>query len=488
MASQWLGGETPRTQAQTRTELRGIGIGVGKKDREDLKKNDKKTYYKVRDTAISGMDSKFSILDAIDEKATVEHLSSVYSIVTRFDDLKTQIMTADMDDIFTIPSSFSYDQTTGTYLPDSSAAEINLFTEAGSVSLQMVKHANAYFLQFGTSYHGENVTWSGEKILNSCNETLRDKLVESTRNWEEQFVGGPTYLKLLFTLVMSTSEKSLRVLTNNISTLSIQDLDGEIVTKAVSFIRGAVLILRDNKALPSDIITQVLAVFKKSACETFRIHVTNIDSFIELKIKTYHLDDLLTDIDAKYIELLGRNEWEAKSVVSGQQSGFNVDYHQNGKKVMCFNCGGLHHVVSECPHPQNDSAIDLRKEIMSSFGLRKSREKDKPSFNKTKDPYKQPPRPGDAKARIIDGKERTWCGKQGCKRWTDHDTNSHDDYMRNKGSHAANTISPTSDTNTTSSAPDDSTLASSDMTPTSASAAFGSATETGFLSSAYHFG
>ena len=47
MASQWLGGETPRTQARTRTELRGIGIGVGKKDRENLKKNDKKTYYKV---------------------------------------------------------------------------------------------------------------------------------------------------------------------------------------------------------------------------------------------------------------------------------------------------------------------------------------------------------------------------------------------------------------------------------------------------------
>ena len=369
MASIWLGGETPLTTARTQAQVAGIGIGVSKGDRAALKANNKKTYYKVRDNAIEGMESKFSILDAIDEKAKVEHLSAVYSIVTRFDDLRIQMANNDMSDVFTIPSEFTLDATLGEWIPSTTAVKVDLFTESGSVSLETVKHATSYFLQFGQAYHGKNVAWSGEKILNSCNDTLRDKLVESTRNWDAKYIGGPSYLKLLHTLVMSTSEKSLRSLTNKLSTLSIQDFDGENVTRAVSFIRGAILILQDNGALPTDIITQVLAIFKKSACEPFRIHVTNIDSFIELQVKVYNLDDLLTNIETKYIELLGRNEWEPKSLSKDQASGFTGDtlpFRPDGRKVMCYNCGGLHHIVTECPHPRNEEAISLRRELMQS--------------------------------------------------------------------------------------------------------------------------
>ena len=42
--SAWLGGEKPRTAPRTSTELQGVvGITITKKDRSDLKENDKKS-------------------------------------------------------------------------------------------------------------------------------------------------------------------------------------------------------------------------------------------------------------------------------------------------------------------------------------------------------------------------------------------------------------------------------------------------------------
>ena len=167
----------------------------------------------------------------------MEHLEAVYLVVTRFEDLKTQMIANNMADVFTIPSSFSL-QTNGTYIPDANATEIDLFTETTKVSLDIVQKATAYFIQFGKEYHRENVIWSGEKILNSCDGELRDKLVESTRTWDKKYVGGPTYLKLLLGLILSTSEKSLRSLTDKLQVLCITDFPGENASKAVSFIGG----------------------------------------------------------------------------------------------------------------------------------------------------------------------------------------------------------------------------------------------------------
>ena len=455
--SVWLGGEEQRKAIRPSNEIAGLGMGVTKKDREGLKQNDPKTYYKVRDNAIEGMQNKFSQLKSFDENATMEHLGAVYSIVTRFDDLKAQLVKSNLVNVFTIPSEFVYDDSLMAYVLDSQAVPMDLFVDGNYAELETVKLANAHYMQLGTSFHSENIAWSGDKILNSCDAELRDKLVESIRAWPEEFKGGPTYLKLLQQLVLSTSEKSLRSLTNKLARLTIADFPGEDVTKAVSFIRGAVLILKDNNALPSDIITQVLQIFKKSCCESFRIHVTNIDSLITLKVKSYHLDDLLTDLDKNYIDLLGQNEWTAKSPTVDQQSGFNATPGSDKRKIICFNCGGIFHGVADCPHPRDETAISLCKELMSAFG------KPKDSVTKgTRDPYLIPPRRGEPQEKVIDGKFMKWCGKPGCKKWNpDHTTDEHDAHNANLVTDDSATVPPApvssigDDTATTTSSPTD---------------------------------
>jgi hypothetical protein len=421
-----LGGETPRTNARTIDEVAGVGIGVGKKERTKLKLSDKKSYYKVRDAAIEGMKAKFTHLKPIDEKASVEHFEAVYSVVTRFEDLSYQMGKNDMSDVFNIPSDFVFDTSTQSYVPAAHAKSVNLFSDANNIDIETIKRANAYFLKFGADYHGENIIWSGEKILNSCDTELRDKLIESTRNWGEEYKGGPTYLKLLLSLILSTTEKSLRSLTNKLAKLKITDFDGENVTKAVSFIRGVVLILRDNKSLPTDLTSLILRIFKASTCEVFKLHVTNIDSLVELGVKTYDLDTLLTNLDQKYIELLGRSEWTAKSEKAHQESSFLAgDSVKDLLKIICFNCGAVGHGVNNCPKPKNDDLINLRIEIMTNYG--KPREK-KPSGKpngKQRDPLTIPPRRSESHQKSFDGVTKHWCGRPECRKWTDHVTKDH---------------------------------------------------------------
>ena len=436
--SQWLGGETPRSQARTLQEVSHVGIGVNKRNREQLKQTDRKSYYKVKESTVAGMESKFTQLKEIDQNASVEHFKMVYSVITRFEDLQAQMIKNDLADVFTIPSAFSYDTITNSYVPASTASSINLFSDASQVELSTVRYANAYFMEFGKEYHGENIVWSGEKILNSCDAELRDKLIEQTRNWPETQKGGPTYLKLLLPLILSTTEKSLRSLTDKLSRLKLTDFDGENVTKAVSFICGVVLILQDNRALPDDLTSLTLRIFKASSCEAFKLHVTNIDSLVELQIASYDFDTLLTNLDTKYIELVGRNEWTPLSTTKGQNSSFNANF-KDVLKIICFNCGGIGHGVNSCPHPKDDNAINLHKEIMSNFnssnGSRNDRRGNGRDGNQGNgggngggnpcNPLVVPPRRGEAHEKMFDGVMKYWCGKPGCRHWTDHKSADH---------------------------------------------------------------
>lgn len=480
LGSSWLGGETPRTVARTSDEVAEVGLGVGKKDRAALKIKDKKSYYKVRDNAIKGMTTKFTHLKSIDEKASIEHFEAVYSVITRFEDLSNQMIKNDLIDVFSIPSSFVLNSSND-YVPSSTATPIQLFSDAKQVDLDTVRHANAYYLKFGADYHGENIVWSGEKILNSCDTDLRDKLVECTRNWPEEHKGGPTYLKLLLSLVLSTTEKSLRSLTDKLSKLVITDFPGENVTKAVSFIRGVILILNDNQSLPSDLISLTLRIFKASTCEVFKLHVTNMDSLVELGVKTYDLDTLLTNLDQKYLELLGRSEWTPTSTTKDQGSSFLAD--GSGKemlKIICFNCGGLGHGTNNCSKPLNDEEINLRKEIMLKYGQTPKSDKgrsDRYGSNKPRDPLKTPPRRNEPHEKMFNGVKKFWCGKSGCRSWTDHSSSEHVD--GNLADTSTETNPSTESTPTIASTSDNTSITTTDDSTSSALA-------TG--NSIYHFG
>ncbi len=91
MASLWLGGETPLSNKRDDEDIFGLGLSVAKTKRKALKNSDKKTYYKIRENCVKGIPNKFTQLKSIDEDSPVDHFESVYSVVTRFDDLQKSL-------------------------------------------------------------------------------------------------------------------------------------------------------------------------------------------------------------------------------------------------------------------------------------------------------------------------------------------------------------------------------------------------------------
>ena len=445
MGSVWLGGATPRSKKRDDSDIFGLGVSVTKHEREALKKTDKKTYYKVKESCIKGIENKFTQLKPIDENSPIDHFESVYSVVTRFDDLQQALQKNDLIDVFTIASQY---KTNGSG-PLQNAKQVDLFHNIRETNLATIQLANKYFIEYGEDYHGENVIWSGEKILNSCDSTLRDKLIESTRGWDEQEKGGPTYLKLLMGLIVATSEKSLRSLLDKVTQLKLTDFNGEDVNKAVSFLRGATLILRDNAALPNDFHTLVLKIFGSTSCEDFKSFVKLLEHNIELKVQRMTTDETLSLFEKKYTEMLGRNEWTPKSTTKDQGSAFSMmKSGRNARKLLCYNCGGIGHGLTDCKLPFDQDAIDFRKEVVlgnkrsdsASSNNRRNNDNNNNNnkSNKSKNgsggrnqqkspsnPLKVPPKRDESHEKSINGKKLHWCGKQGCCKWGDHKTCDH---------------------------------------------------------------
>ena len=75
----------------------------------------------------------------------------------------------------------------------------------------MIK-GTTYSLKYGPKYMGENLMWSGTKLLNSCEDDLRQKIEETKNHLPTVCHTGPVFFKILVDLVIASSSQSMRVL------------------------------------------------------------------------------------------------------------------------------------------------------------------------------------------------------------------------------------------------------------------------------------
>ena len=52
----------------------------------------------------------------------------------------------------------------------------NLLTDYKDVSVEDVRASNSYYLRWGADYVVENLQWSEDRILGTCEVTLQEKL------------------------------------------------------------------------------------------------------------------------------------------------------------------------------------------------------------------------------------------------------------------------------------------------------------------------
>ena len=80
----------------------------------------------------------------------------------------------------------------------------------------------------------ENLSWLGDRILNTCEEPPRDKIQEGLIDVCLLELGGPLDFKLMIDIVLDVEDSALRSMTQSLQTMRLKDVPGENVATAVS--------------------------------------------------------------------------------------------------------------------------------------------------------------------------------------------------------------------------------------------------------------
>ena len=451
-----------KARTEDRTSLQVIeGAKVYPKEkREKLRDDDNKAYHRMIEKCCEGIKDAFRLMTPIDENSSQESFDRAYNVILKWKQLQEFMVAMDMEDVFVIAKSYDEDG-----LPNTEEC-VNLLETCHGVTMDIVLKGSAlYALKSAADWHPQNILWSGKAILNSCHESLKDKLVEAAEAIDPELRGGPVYLMLMNKLILATSEKAMRGLTDKLSSLKLSDFDGENVLKCGSYLKSVLTLLGNHNKIPHDINLLLFAIFKHCSTAEFVDYVKSIESLIDTsaifgKDFTLSPEKILNELESKYSDLLGRDKWEAKSTDKNQNSAFSAEIGGNQKDVICYNCGGLGHIIPECKKPRNDEAIAARRAIITGNksgagqgggrggrgrGRGKGRggrgrggrggnggrggshtpaqENTQNSATNTQKELKTPPKPNEPHKKKIDGKELHWCGR--CGKWTDHPTADH---------------------------------------------------------------
>ena len=94
----------------------------------------------------------------------------------------------------------------------------------------------------------ENLSWSSDRILNTCKDLLRDKVREELVGVSTLESGGTLVLKKKLDIMMDVDDAALRLLTESLQNLRIKDVPGENVGTVVSYLKGALVLLQNSFA------------------------------------------------------------------------------------------------------------------------------------------------------------------------------------------------------------------------------------------------
>ena len=120
---------------------------------------------------------------------------------------------------------------------------VDLVQHFQSLEESTIRQSNSYYAQYGAVHTVENLSWTKDKLLESCEEPLRDKLREGLVGVSSIEKGGPLIFKHMLDLIMDVDAAALRSLTQSLQTLCLQDIPCKDVSIASSYLKGVLLLL-----------------------------------------------------------------------------------------------------------------------------------------------------------------------------------------------------------------------------------------------------
>jgi hypothetical protein len=342
--------------ARAKVLAEAMSVVCKQADRLALSSADKE---KIHTKAVAGLDPKFSILQTYDGE---EQLELTHSLSIQFILLEQRLKKFDMIDVFTIQLYGPSDPT-----DIEAPKQKNLLTHYAKLELADVRKTVCFYRLYGQDYDLENLQWSQELLEESCEPSLRDKVLEKAHAIPVIEMGGPTFFLIMAQTIMSLTEKSIRGVVQRIHKMKITDFTGEDIDKVVSYLRSARQRLIVVDQLPLDFTTTCLEIFQTSSVPDFNKVFDTIELSLRLGIiKSMETEEIFIQAETRYKELLELQEWNVKKV---QQSAFTAT-KPNKSNITCFKCQQLGHYANDPACPARNSLSDRQawKRVKPAIG------------------------------------------------------------------------------------------------------------------------
>ena len=177
---------------------------------------------------------------------------------------------------------------------------VDLLKNYKGIDEETVRVSNRYYSRFGTEYLVENLSWSSVRILQTCEESRRNKILEGTVGISPMESGGPLILKLMLDIIMDVDNSVLRVLTTSLQTLWLKNVPGENIYTAVGYLKGALMLLHNRSELPTDTMGLLNNIMISSDCDEFSGFMNSVYYDHKRKTRLINHSEYLRLAEAEY--------------------------------------------------------------------------------------------------------------------------------------------------------------------------------------------
>jgi hypothetical protein len=219
---------------------------------------------------------------------------------------------------------------------------------------------------YGQAYHLQNLDWSQEMLERSCDDDLRNKILEKSMDIPAIQMGGPTFLALIMHEVTSTTEDSIRALTSQITNMKLTNFKGEDVTKAASQLRGAIAALEVVGQVHHDILERVLDIFQTTSVVEFNANFRAMRIQQRTLGMNFVRSEIMNLAESLYSDFSSKGEWNRVA-----NPGDDLVFLGQWDKV-CWDCGDTGHRAGGtcCKRPKKHSqpTPDVADKIQAPVG------------------------------------------------------------------------------------------------------------------------
>jgi hypothetical protein len=369
-----------------------------KSDRDDLSASDKS---KIQAYFVKGVPSKDLHFKALSSSSDMKDMMSIANLVSLME--KKQSLVGHLSSISTTNVFYvlTFNPVTGDLIPVATSSPVNLLKTLTLPTIEAVVASCTHHARYGTAHSIENMKWTFDAIMNSCDQHLRRILSNKMLKYPNMRY-GPVLFWFLMKQITTIDDTIVRAITTELVQLDISNTPGQSIAVIVTRIRAAITWLNMATMLPPDILAIVKKIMKTCTVPDFLLYVTSLLTNAELNAKVLTTDEFLGACEAKYAAL----------VLAG-------DYDLSTSGGSSFNAGATHDATRNKHHQSGKQ----------DHGYRGDRRPKNPDW------VRDAPTGSDPITRDFEARIYKWCGT--CGRWLcgdrGHHTNEHIvGHLRNK--------------------------------------------------------